>query len=93
MIILQSILEALIVVLIYGAGFAIFLFSYPRICRFHREWKWKRGRRKRNEQLAKIFEEVLQRERKRKLHEIDKRKYPLFYWRDLIEEKLEDGSI
>ncbi len=68
--------------LIYSAGFAIFLFSHPRIYKHYRRWKWRREFTKQKQQLDKVFEETLQRERKRKLHEIDKKKYPLFHWKE-----------
>lgn len=83
MIILQSVLEILMVLLIYAAGFSIFFFSHPRISRYYQEWKWKRENEKHNQWRAKIFEETLQRERKRKLHEKEMEKYPLFFWKEL----------
>ena len=84
MIILQGILEALIIVLVYSAGFSIFLFCHPRVRRYYRNWKIK----KRNQQWEKKHEEFVQQQRKwlleQKLHKEEKRKYPLFFLKEGI---------
>ena len=54
-------------------------------------WRWKD--RRSLQRWQKNHEMHLQQQCKRKLHRKEREKYPLFYWRELIEEKLEDGNF
>ena len=78
MIVLQGILQALILVLIYAAGFAIFLFGHPRISRYYQERRDKKYWQK----CKKDYEKYLQQHRRKELHKKEMEKYPLFYWRE-----------
>ena len=79
----------------------ILTFSIIRLCRTGRvsiciyieEW-YKNKQQKRHEQRCReVDEKYLQYISKQKLHKKEREKYPLFYWRELIEEKLEDGNL
>lgn len=82
MIALQNILEALIIVLIWSVGFAIFLFSHPRVCKYYEEQKMKKYWQK----WEKDYEEMLQQQRRKELHRKEMEKYPLFFWKELTNE-------
>jgi len=48
---------------------------------------------KRYEQRCReTYEKYWQQIRRKELHKREREKYPLFYWRELIEEKLEDAE-
>ena len=82
----------LLVVLLGGVAIMLIVFFISdKLERYLDNWKTKR----RDKQWEKKYEEMLRRHRKedlerqcenrlRELHRIEKRKYPLFYWRENI---------
>ena len=56
-------------------------------------WRESRQQKRYEQGYKEAKEKYLQYIRKQKLHKIEREKYPLFYWRELIEEKLEDGNF
>ena len=86
---IQTILELLIVIVsaVFVVAVVIFVGDILEIC--YGNWR----ERKRMRWLEKESEEWLQRQHKMRLHKKEMKRYPLFYWRELIEEKLEDGNF
>lgn len=89
----EVILSIFILLLVYTTLFAIGYFIWERFCRYYQNWKTK----KRNLRWLRRHKLELE----RKLRKEERKKYPLFYWRELcskqrrelIEEKLEDGNF
>ena len=82
---IQTILEFLIIIVSATCVVAIMIFAEEQC----ENWKRRKGER----QLEKEHEEFMQRVHEKELRRKERIKYPLFYWRELIEEKLEDGNF
>ena len=80
------ILEILVIVLACLAVMLVYKFVGEGLQRYYYRWKDKRVL----ERCWKKHEIRIQQQRKRELHRKERERYPLFYWRELIEEKLED---
>ena len=86
---IQTILELLIIIIFTIFVVAVMVFVGDRLEICYENWK----ERKRMRRLEKESEEWLQRLHEMRLHKKEMKRYPLFYWRELIEEKLEDGNF
>ena len=82
---IQTILELLIIIVsaIFVVAVMIFVQNQCENCR----------QKKRLRQITEANIKYLQYKREQKLRKKEREKYPLFYWRELIEEKLEDGNF
>jgi len=72
----------------------IYKFIAERLQKYHYRWKNKRYLRRWKKDAEERLQQLKRRElheriekQKRELHEMEKRKYPLFYWRELAKEK------
>ena len=83
-----AILEILVIVLACLAVMLIYKFVGEGLQRYYYRWKDKRF----VQRCWKKHEIRIQQQCKRELHRKERERYPLFYWRELIEEKLEDGN-
>ena len=72
-----------------GSIALIGVFVADRLQSYYRNWQVK----KQHKEWERQYEKFLQQVRRRELHKREREKYPLFYWRELIEEKLEDGNF
>ena len=83
---IQTLLEFSITILILICLLSVGYFTIEKLRTYYWRWKDKRSLQR----WQKNHEMHLQQQRKRELHRKEREKYPLFYWRELIEEKLED---
>ena len=60
---------------------------------FAEEWKENRRIKRYERNYIEAKEKCLQYKCRQELRKKEREKYPLFYWRELIEEKLEDGNF
>ena len=85
----KFLLEFFIIILIQICLLSVGYFTIEKLHIYY--WRWKD--RRSLQRWQKNHEAHLQQQRKRELHRKEREKYPLFYWRELIEEKLEDGNF
>ena len=73
------------IILLCSIG-AVFIYA------FIEEWCESRQQKRYEQRYRETNEKYWQRIRRKELHKREREKYPLFYWRELVEEKLEDAE-
>jgi len=84
------ILQMLVALLVCIFVMVIYKFVAERLQIYYYRWKNKRSLRRREKNYEELLQQLKRRElheriekQKRELHEMEKRRYPLFYWREL----------